>query len=141
MFPWLWFWAPQIHFPWSGSVAQQIDPDIGWFFGAIRPGAGDAAVEREAFEVASYGKQLGLISEALLGLSGRSPVTAEQAALALDRLEEIRKKIESLKDEKAVTSTVDSLSAQLEALRLRQPAAFERLATQLRLSAAPTPRA
>jgi len=141
MFPWLWFWAPQIHFPWSGSVAQQIDPDLGWFFGAIRPGAGDATVEREAFEVASYGKQLGLISEALLGLSGRSPVTAEQAALALDRLEEIRKKIESLKDEKAATSTVDSLAAQLEALRLRQPAAFERLATQLRLSVAPTPRA
>jgi len=135
MFPWLWFWAPQFHFPWSGSVAQQIDPDLGWFFGAIRPNAGDAMVEREAFEVASYGKQLGLISEALLGLSGRSPVTAEQAGLALDRLEEIRKKIESLKDEKAVTSSVDALSAQLEALRLQQPAAFERLATQLRLGA------
>ena len=135
MFPWLWFWAPQFHFPWSGSVAQQIDPDLGWFFGAIRPNAGDATVEREAFEVASYGKQLGLISEALLGLSGRSPVTAEQAALALDRLEEIRKKIETLKDEKAVTSSVDALSAQLEALRLQQPAAFERLATRLRLGA------
>ena len=69
MFPWLWFWAPQFHFPWSGSVAQQIDPDLGWFFGAIRPGAGDATVEREAFEVASYGKQLGLISEALVSSS------------------------------------------------------------------------
>lgn len=49
MFPWLWFWAPQIHFPWSGSVAQQIEPNLGWFFGAIRPGSGDAAIESDAF--------------------------------------------------------------------------------------------
>lgn len=40
MFPWLWFWAPHIHFPWSGSVAQQIDPNLGWFFGAIQPSSG-----------------------------------------------------------------------------------------------------
>ena len=25
MFPWFWFWAPQIHFPWSGDVAQRTD--------------------------------------------------------------------------------------------------------------------
>lgn len=134
MYPWLWFWAPQLHFPWSGSVAQQIEPNLGWFFGAIRPGAGDGAVERDAFEVATYGKQLGLISDALLGLSGRSPVTPDQANLALDRLEEIRVKIESLKSKRAVAA-VDALSEQLEALRLRQPEAFKQLAKRFRLSA------
>jgi hypothetical protein len=139
MFPWLWFWAPQLHFPWSGSVAQQIDPNLGWFFGAIRPGAGDGTVERDAFEVATYGKQLGLISDALLGLSGRSPVTPEQSNLALDRLEEIRVKIESLKNKRAVAA-VNSLSEQLAELRLRQPEAFEQLAQQFRLSA-PAPNA
>jgi len=139
MYPWLWFWAPQLHFPWSGSVAQQIDPNLGWFFGAIRPGAGDGTVERDAFEVATYGKQLGLISDALLGLSGRSPVTPDQANLALDRLEEIRVKIESLKNKRAVAAA-DALSAQLAELRLRQPEAFEQLAKKFRLSA-PAPNA
>jgi hypothetical protein len=65
MFPWLWFFAPQVHYPWSGSVAQQIAPDTDWFFGSIRPGAGDARIEQQAFAVASYGKQLGLITEVL----------------------------------------------------------------------------
>ena len=139
MYPWLWFWAPQFHFPWSGSVAQQIDPNLGWFFGAIQPGAGDGAIERDAFEVASYGKQLGLISDALLGLSGRSPVTTEQANVALDRLEEIRVKIESLKNKKTVAA-VDALYEQLAELRLSQPEAFERLANTFRLSA-PAPNA
>lgn len=134
MYPWLWFWAPQLHFPWSGSVAQQIEPNLGWFFGAIRPGAGDGTVERDAFEVATYGKQLGLISDALLGLSGRSPVTPDQANLALDRLEEIRVKIESLKNKRAVAA-VDALSEQLAELRLRQPEAFKQLAKRFRLSA------
>ena len=137
MFPWLWFWAPQIHFPWSGSVAQQIEPNLGWFFGAIRPGAGDGAVEREAFEIASYGKQLGLLSEALLGLSERSSVTPDQANLALDRLEVIRARIESVKRSRS-EAAVDSLSEQLEELRIRQPAAFEQLAQRLRLSVLPT---
>jgi len=137
MFPWLWFWAPQIHFPWSGSVAQQIEPNLGWFFGAIRPGAGDGAVEREAFEIASYGKQLGLLNEALLGLSGRSSVTPDQANLALDRLEVIRARIESVKRSRS-EAAVDSLSEQLEELRIRQPAAFEQLAQRLRLSVLPT---
>jgi len=134
MFPWLWCWAPQFHFPWSGSVAQQIEPNLGWFFGAIPPESGNAAVERDAFGVASYGKQLGLISEALLGLSGRGAVTPAQANVALDRLEEIRVQIESLKDKHAAAA-LDSLSTQLEALRLSQPAVFELLAEKFRLNA------
>lgn len=133
MFPWLWFWAPQIHFPWSGSVAQQIDPDLGWFFGAIRPNAGNGTVEREAFEVATYGKQLGLISEAVLGHSGRSVVTPDQANVALERLEGIRKQIHSLKRKHSVAA-VELLSEQLEELRLSQPAEFEQLAKKFRLS-------
>ncbi len=133
MFPWLWFWAPHIHYPWSGGVAQQIEPNLGWFFGAIRPGAGDGVVEREAFDVASYGKQLGLISEALLGLSGRGAVSPEAANTALDRIEEIRLKIESVKDVRAATS-VNDLSAQLETLRLSQPAVFAQLAQKFNLN-------
>ena len=69
MYPWLWFWAPQVHLPWSGDVAQRIDPTTHWFFQGIRPGAGHARIEEQAFDVASYGKQLGLISELLLDLT------------------------------------------------------------------------
>jgi len=132
MFPWFWVWAPQVHFPWSGSVAQQIDPSLGWFFGAIRPRAGDASVERDAFEVASYGKQIGLLTEALLGQSDNSGVAPAQASLALERLEEIRLKIESLKTQKRAAS-LESLTEQLEDLRRTQPEAFGRITERLQL--------
>lgn len=66
MYPWLWFWAPQVHFPWSGAVSQNIEPNTTWFSSLIKPGAGNAQIERRAFEVASYGRQFGLITEVLL---------------------------------------------------------------------------
>ena len=66
MYPWIWLWAPQIYFPWSGSVAQKIEPSTSWFFDAIDPSAGDGRIERRACEIASYGRQLGLITEVLL---------------------------------------------------------------------------
>ena len=34
MYPWFRFWAPQLHFPFSGSVAQRIEPDNRMFFDA-----------------------------------------------------------------------------------------------------------
>ena len=51
MYPWLWFWAPQLHFPFSGDVKQSIDPDTHWFFGAIHPAAGNSRIEEKAFAV------------------------------------------------------------------------------------------
>jgi hypothetical protein len=33
MFPWFWFFAPQLHFPFGGSVAQRIQPDTQCRFG------------------------------------------------------------------------------------------------------------
>jgi hypothetical protein len=66
VYPWLWFWAPQLHFPFSGNVAQRIEPDTRWFFQGIDPSAGDPHIEEKAFAVASYGRQLGLITEVLI---------------------------------------------------------------------------
>ena len=98
MYPWFWWWAPQVHLPFSGNVAQRIDPDTSWFFGAIHPVAGDGAVERRIHEdVASYGRQLGLITEVLLGLTGQDGITAEQARDALERLKAIHIEVEELK--------------------------------------------
>jgi hypothetical protein len=98
MFPWFWFFAPQIHFPWSGSVAQQIAPDTDWFFAGIAPGAGDAQIERRAFAVATYGKQLGLITEVLLDLAQQVAPTSPKARESVARLAAIRAKIDNLKD-------------------------------------------
>ena len=97
MYPWLWFWAPQFHFPFSGSVAQRIEPDTRWFFAGIRPEAGHGEVEQQIFDVASYGRQLGLITEVLLAQSGKDTVAPAQAAESLARLEEVYREVESVK--------------------------------------------
>ena len=66
MYPWLWFWAPQIHFPLSGSVWQDYKPNTTWFSDLIKPESGNARIEERVFSVASYGTQLGLITKVLL---------------------------------------------------------------------------
>lgn len=115
MFPWLWFFAPQIHFPWSGAVAQQIAPDKHWFFGGIRPGAGDARIEEQAFGVASYGKQLGLITEVLLALAQESPKASAQAKASIAKLQKIQAEIERLKTAE-YERVAESLAEQVTAI-------------------------
>lgn len=98
MLPWFWFWSPQLHFPFSGSVAQDIAPATEWFFGSIQPQAGNGALEQRIHEgVASYGRQLGLVSEVLLSLAGDASINPEQARASLARLQEIRREIEAVK--------------------------------------------
>ena len=139
MFPWLWFWAPQVHLPWSGDVAQRVAPTTHWFFQGIRPGAGHPRIEEEAFDVASYGKQLGLITELLLDLSRRSDGTpSKEAAEAQDKLVEIARRIEAIKGQEYVRDA-DALERQLREARRRGGDEFEQLAARLRplLQAAP----
>ena len=64
MFPLFWIVSPQFFLPWSGSVRQEIELDR--FFSAIPRSAGDGEVEEAAFKRASYGSQLGWITEVLL---------------------------------------------------------------------------
>jgi hypothetical protein len=135
MFPWLWIWAPQLHYPWSGDVAQRIEPDTDWFFGAIAPQAGVAAVERKAFEVASYGRQLGLITEVLLDLAEQLPAASDEAQAARTRLQDIRKRIDVLKREDEA-DTARRLVEEVERLRGRNPEAFAGLVARLAAPAA-----
>ena len=100
--PWFWFWMPQfqfpaIHFPFSGAVAQRIEPNTNWFFDSIRPWAGDGRIEQQAFDVASYGRQLGLITDLLLDLADQQQPDSPQGREALARLAAIRAQIETLK--------------------------------------------
>lgn len=118
MVPWLWYWAPQFQFPFSGSVAQRIEPD---FFAGIRTDAGNGDVEREAFDVASYGRQLGLITEVLLSMSGQDTVSRAKGQESLERLRQIHDRVEDIK-RRHRASELDAARLALQKLRDSDPA-------------------
>lgn len=126
MVPWLWYWAPQFQFPFSGSVAQRIAPD---FFSNIGNGAsnGDGEVERDAFDVASYGRQLGLISEVLLSMAGQQDtVSRAKGQESLDRLKTVYNAVEDVK-RRHQASQADAAQLALERLQRSDPAALAAL--------------
>ena len=116
MYPWFFFWAPQVTLPFGGSVAQRIEPNTNWFFDGIDPGAGDPAIERKAFEVASYGRQLGLLTEVLVDLAAQTPPTTAKGRKSLQRLQEIQRRIEEVKERDAIDALeqIDGLLARLK---------------------------
>ncbi|MGZ5196083.1 MAG: hypothetical protein ACXWJM_16745 [Ramlibacter sp.] len=123
MYPWLWFWAPQFHFPFSGAVAQRIEPDTNWFFNGIQPGAGNGDVEKQIFDVASYGRQLGWITEVLLAQTAKGAVAPGTADRALTHLEDVYRQSQTIKTrnaDKLAQSAIDVL----EKLRASNPAQF-----------------
>lgn len=133
MFPLFWIWSPQLHYPWSGSVAQQIEPNTNWFFDAISPDSGVAAIEKKAFERASYGRQLGLINEVLLDLAEHGAVTSAEAAKSLARLKEIQADIAVIKKEEFSRSAA-TIAADIERLKCQDRDEYERLIRQLTLA-------
>src|SRR6266478_6017856 len=77
--------------PWSGDVAQRITAP--WFSPSLTVNyAGDPAVEdRVVTEVASYGKQLGWLTEIAIALAEGRPLPEE----TLRRLEKATKDIDA----------------------------------------------
>jgi hypothetical protein len=130
MYPWLWFWAPQVHYPWSGAISQNIHPNTAWFSDLIRPGAGNATIEQQAFSVASYGKQLGLITEVLIGVAEQAQPLAPEAAESLARLRKIKTAIDAIKDSES-NDGATRLAAEVGSIRDRGGAEFERLSEAL----------
>ncbi len=128
MNPWFFFWAPQVTLPFGGSVAQRIEPDTRWFFGGIAPGAGDPEIERKAFDVATYGRQLGLITELLADLAEQAPPKTAKGQKALKRLREIQLRIEQVKEHDAIDALeqIDSLLARLKKTHPERLAAARR---------------
>lgn len=101
MIPWLWLWSPNVHFPLSGGVAQHIEPNTNWFFDAITPESGIGQLEKKAFEVASYGTQLGLLNDLVLELAeadGSRLIKSQEAKDSLGRLQAICKEIKEMKE-------------------------------------------
>jgi hypothetical protein len=132
MYPWNVFWAPQFQLPFSGSVAQRIEPETSWFFDGIDPASGDPKIERKAFEVATYGRQLGLITELLLDLSEQTSPRTQAGRESRQRLQRIQARIEALKSEDAAT-IVEEVEAGLRRLRTRHRTEYEALCRRLQL--------
>ena len=101
MNPWQNVWAPNVNFPWSGSVAQRIEPAASWFFDSIDENAGDARIEKKAFEKASYGKQIGLLTEVVLALCEENQNIDRGDKSPLSRLMKIKLEIDEIKKQQA----------------------------------------
>lgn len=134
MFPWfpsVWCWAPQVHFPWSGAVQQRIEPHTSWFAEQIPPEAGNARIEEQAFAKASYGRQLGLLTEVLIDVAAQAEGLQPQAEQALCRLRALKQEIDAIKQaEYAAAAT--RLADEVLAVRERGGAEFAVLVQQLR---------
>jgi hypothetical protein len=132
MFPWFFNFAPQWHLPFSGSVAQRIDPQTDWFFDGIDASSGDSRIERQAFDVASYGRQLGLLTEVLVDLAEQVPPQSESAARSLKRLRAIQVEIEKIKARDAFDLVRDVEQA-LDRLQKQHPAEYARLGERMQM--------
>ena len=113
-FPFTW---PYSFFQAPKTLDQPINP--GWFDVNINNYAGTPQIEKDVVEkVASFGKQLGIITEAVLELAGSKP-RADNSAVT--RLRDIAEKIEALKDLSKAALESEARSAMARLAR-REPA-------------------
>jgi hypothetical protein len=124
MFPWLWIFAPQVRWPLSGGVAQDLSTEA--FFQGIRPGAGVPAIEKQAFEQASYGKQLGWLTDVLLDAIRADALPSAAAREAFANLRALRDKIDRIKDQHR-GDRVEAAIALLDRIQADDPDTLRRL--------------
>ena len=107
-----------------GNLTQPILP--GWSFGNVNVNyAGNPDIEKDVVEkVASYGKQLGIITDAVLALAD-----GKKADKAVVRLKEIAARIEKLKDQNKA-SLADQARDAMERLAKLEPATARRIAAE-----------
>ena len=130
MFPLFWNWSPHFFLPWSGSVRQDIELDR--FFNAIPRAAGDGVIEQAAFKRASYGSQLGWITEVLL--EAMKDVPADENS-PLGKLRLANADIQRMKLERHYLAAGDisgeRIADYLRTLRKQDGARYEQLSQQL----------
>jgi hypothetical protein len=102
---------------------QSINP--GWFDVNINNYAGNPQVEKDVVEkVASFGMQLGILTEAVLELAGNKP---RPHGSAVTRLRDIAAKIEALKTLNQASLT-DQADAAMKRLAKAEPDEARRIA-------------
>jgi hypothetical protein len=91
--PWVW---PFMKLPLSGDVTQDISPVTSWFPTNIDIDVvGDRAIEAEiAGNIATNGKQLGRLTDAVLALAGKEGYDQNDA---IEQLQEIADEVEEVK--------------------------------------------
>src|SRR4029450_10772639 len=145
--------GPDVSWPWTwplgGDVTQWIRTtwikslsDQTGFININKVRAGDPEVERRIIEdVASYGRQLGRIMEALavvtgpLGLGERTDLTADERH-ALQDFSDLVRQVQMLKGDtsppRLTVAELDRMLDDLQALKHQDPPAYPRLAPRLR---------
>src|SRR5215470_5256446 len=108
------FWM--FRWPLSGDVRQRITAP--WFSPSLTVNyAGDPLIEdRVVTGVASYGRQLGWLTEIALALANKQPVPPD----TLRRLKEASDRIQAIKDE-VQSSALDAATDALDRLEREQP--------------------
>ncbi len=133
MFPWFFLWAPHYHFPFSGGVAQDIAPSTDAFFGSIAPSAGDGRVEKAIFEQASYGKQIGILSDVVLSLVARDQISPGDANHAIEQLIQLNKDVIVL-TQMQKRHRIDTAIGILEKLQATDPEEVQRIVARFQRS-------
>ena len=119
-FPFTW---PYSFFTAPKTLDQPINP--GWFDVNINNYAGDPQIEKDVVEkVASFGKQLGILTEAVLELAGAKPRPDNSA---VTRLRDIAAKVEALKTLNKA-SLAEHADAAMKRLAKAEPDAARRIA-------------
>ncbi len=115
MFPWIWLYAPQISWPLSGAVREDFSTEA--FFRGIKPGAGVPAIEEQVFEQASYGKQLGWLTDVLVEAIDANTLQSAEARTSLLNLKQLQAKVACIKSQhrqaraNAATALLDQIQA------------------------------
>jgi len=124
MFPWLWINATKVRFPLSGAVEQDLSTDA--FFEGIKPGAGVPAIEKRVFEQASYGKQLGWLTDVLIAAMGEHTSLPPEAHAALEKLKNLQARAKRIKDEHRA-DRVEAATALLDRMQAESPDELRRV--------------
>jgi len=129
MFPWLLPWVGWFKAPLSGNVMQDISPITSWFSPQLEVNfAGDRKVEGQVVsEVASYGKQLGLLTEAVLELA------EGKKGLSVDKLRQLAEQIEQVKNQQKIQLKYD-VREDLNKLKQEDPAALNAILSEYKAS-------
>lgn len=130
MVPWLWIWSPQSHFPWSGSVAQHIEPKTNWFSDYIKSESGDAQIEESVFQRFSYGTQLSQIIKLLLATVDVSSLNPEAKAV-YEKLLKVHEDVNEIKDKVRKNRAEDIVAGVVE-LKKQGGKEYEHLLVELK---------
>ena len=113
------------------DIVQDIETNTSWFFGGIKPEAGNAKIEERAFGVASYGKQLGLITELLVSLAEKQSTLDPKDSASLSELKRIQSKIELIKDAEYKIEVQD-IQSRIKVLQKRRPTQARALVSSIK---------